>query len=98
MKRPVADPFRPVRIAVDSWRALIPADAEKRGIITEIEILEAADAAQAICQTAERFGSDVICLGSNGRGGLSSMLLGSVSSAVLTQSLRPVLIVRPPSA
>jgi len=94
--RPVAEPFQPDTIALDSWRALIPRDAEERGIITEIEILEATDAAQAICQAADRFGCDVICLGSSGRSGIAAMLLGSVSQAVLTQSHRPVLIVRPP--
>ncbi len=93
----LAEPPHPAGLMAESWRTLLPDDAEKRGITAGIEILEAADAAAAICQTAERFGSDVICLGSNGKTGLSAILLGSVSKAVLAQCPRPVLIVRPPA-
>ena len=77
-------------------RVLIPADAETRGISTEMEIIEDASAAAAICQAAERFNADVICVGAHTRPGMTAKLFGSVSLAVLQRSERPVLVVRPP--
>lgn len=101
-------------------QALIPIEAEKRGvasevasvehsepkelphvgmyygIIGEVHVIEDTDPARAICQAAERFGAEVICLGSHGRSGLSAVLMGSVAQAVMAQSHRPVLVVRPP--
>jgi nucleotide-binding universal stress UspA family protein len=74
-------------------RSLVPADARNRFRI-EPEIVENADAAEAIRQAAERFNADVICLGSHGRSGLAKTLLGSVAHAVMAGSRRPVLIVR----
>lgn len=61
-------------------------------------VIESADPALAICQAAERFDADVICLGSHGRTGLAATFMGSVAQAVLAQSPRPVLVVRPPAA
>ena len=74
-------------------RSLVPSDARNRFRI-EPEIVENADAAEAIRQSAERFNADVICLGSHGRSGLARTLLGSVTQAVMATSRRPVLIVR----
>ena len=68
------------------------------GIMGEAHVIESADPAKAICQAAERFGADVICLGSHGRSGFSAALMGSVAQSVMAQSHRPVLVVRPPSA
>lgn len=73
--------------------SLLPADAAERFDIQE-EIIESGDAAQAIAQEAERFGADAICLGSHGRTGLASTLLGSVAQGVMSQTKLPVLIVR----
>ena len=50
--------------------------------------------AMAICQAAERFGADLICMGSRGRSGLTKVLLGSVAQGVMAQSKRPVLVLR----
>lgn len=66
------------------------------GIAGEAHVIEEADPATGICQAAERFGVDVICLGSHGRTGLRAVFLGSVAQAVMAQSHRPVLIIRPP--
>jgi len=90
---------QPQQLAVGSLkqlRTLIPAEAEARGIVTELEVIQHRDAAKAIGQEAERFGADVICLGSHGRGGLSKAVLGSVAQTVMTHSPRPLLVVRPP--
>ena len=77
-------------------RALIPADAEARGITTEVEVVEDANSAAAICQAAERFNADVVCVGAHTRPGMTAKLFGSVSLGVLQRCERPVLIVRPP--
>lgn len=111
-----------LRESATRLRALIPSEAEKRGVASRIEVvehrepksipqvgmfygivgeahvIESTDPALAICQAAERFGADVICLGSHGRTGLAAAFLGSVAQAVMAQSPRPVLVVRPSTA
>jgi nucleotide-binding universal stress UspA family protein len=74
-------------------RSLAPADAAERFDIEE-EIIESADAAEAIAQEAERFRADAICIGSHGRSGLAKTFLGSVAQGVMAHSKRPVLVVR----
>lgn len=83
--------------AESALRALAPADADARSIVTEFEILERQDAAAAVCEVAERFDADVVCVGSHNRPGLRAKALGSVSLAVLRRCRRPVLVVWPPS-
>lgn len=78
-------------------RALAPHEAEARGIVTEVEVTENRETAEAICAAAERFGADVICVGSHTRPGFTAKVLGSVSLAVLQGSRRPVLVVWPPA-
>jgi nucleotide-binding universal stress UspA family protein len=78
-------------------RALAPNEAEARGIVTEVEVTESRDTAEALCTAAERFGADVICVGSHTRPGFTAKVLGSVSLAVLRGSRRPVLVVWPPA-
>ena len=75
---------------------LIPVEAEPRGIQTQLEVVEHQEPAAAICQAAERFGADLICMASHGRSGLSKTILGSVAQDVMTCSKRPLLVVRPP--
>lgn len=75
---------------------LIPVEAEARGIISHMEVVEHFEVATAICQAAERLGADLICMSSQGRSGLAKTLLGSVTQAVMARSSRPVLVVRPP--
>ena len=76
--------------------ALAPEDAEARGIVTEVTVLEADDVADAIRQAADHFGADVVCVGAHKRFGLSQIVLGSVAKVVMTRRRRPVLIVRDP--
>lgn len=74
-------------------RALVPDDAPERFDL-ELEVIEGANAAEAIAQEAERFRADAICLGSHGRTGLAKTFLGSVAQGVMAKTTRPVLIVR----
>jgi nucleotide-binding universal stress UspA family protein len=74
--------------------SLIPTDAEAQGIETQVEIVQSGKPSQAICQAAERFGADLICMASAGRSGLSKTILGSVVQDVLRCSKRPLLLVR----
>jgi len=86
-----------VAVATARLRALIPNEAQSRGIATEVHVVESRNPARAIYQTAERFGAEVICLGSHGRAGLSGALVGSVTRAVMQQTRRPVFVVRGPA-
>ena len=74
-------------------RALVPPNATER-IDIEEEIVESADAAEAIAQEAERFRADAICIGSHGRSGLAKTFLGSIAQGVMANSRRPVFVVR----
>lgn len=78
-------------------RALAPQGAEARGIVTEVEVTQSRETAQAICAAAGRFGADIICIGSHTRPGFTAKVLGSVSLAVLQTSRLPVLVVWPPA-
>jgi nucleotide-binding universal stress UspA family protein len=53
--------------------------------------------AGTILSQADAVDADAIVLGSRGRGGIGSFLLGSVSAAVVQSADRPVLIVPSPS-
>lgn len=50
--------------------------------------------AQMIAETAHALGADLIVVGSHGRGRAESIVLGSVSRALLSESRVPVTIVR----
>ncbi len=51
--------------------------------------------AEAILDAARGCGADLICMGSHGRKGLRSLLVGSEARKVLTYGRIPVLILRP---
>jgi uncharacterized hydantoinase/oxoprolinase family protein len=75
-------------------KELIPVDAASRGIQTEVEVIEQRDVAKGICQAAERFGADAICLATHGRTGLASVVAGSVATSLLARAARPLFLVR----
>lgn len=77
-------------------RELVPPEAEARGITVDARVVEGEPLAATICKLAERFDADLICLGSHGRGGLSRLVMGSVTNAVIAHTHRPVLIVKAP--
>ncbi|MBY4947892.1 universal stress protein [Cupriavidus respiraculi] len=53
-----------------------------------------ATVAEAIVAEADRWSADVIVMGTHGHRGVRRMLLGSVSELVVSQTARPVLLVR----
>ncbi|WNG41005.1 universal stress protein [Archangium violaceum] len=74
---------------------LMPRDADAHGRKVQVEVLAGQDVATAILQAAQRFDADVICVGTHGRTGLKTSLMGSVAKAVMSHADRPVLVVRP---
>lgn len=61
--------------------------------VSVVKVLAEGAPAPAILARARKDQSDLIVLGSRGRGGVASMLLGSVSHQVLQHSGVPVLVV-----
>jgi len=57
-------------------------------------LLVEAPPARAILETAQKYDADLIVMGTHGRGGLSRVMLGSVTERVLRESDRPVLTIR----
>ena len=74
-----------VRIALEAGLAAEPMAVEAEGPVWKI-----------VTETADRNNAAVIVMGSRGLTGLRSMLLGSVSSAVVHHADRPVLVVHIP--
>jgi nucleotide-binding universal stress UspA family protein len=70
--------------------------ANALGFQAEGVAIDAAPAWKGIVQVAEEHDASVIAIGSHGRSGLASVLVGSVASAVANHSRRTVLIAHPP--
>lgn len=75
-------------------RALVPAKAAEREIVTQVSVAPDNLPAEGIVHTAARLGADAICMGSHGRTGMAGALLGSVARKVIETSRCPVLLVR----
>ncbi len=67
--------------------------AALRGIDAKTELL-AGDAVDEIVAYADSIDADLIVVGSRGHGAIAGALLGSVSTGVLHEARRPVLVVR----
>jgi nucleotide-binding universal stress UspA family protein len=72
----------------------VAADAKSAGVKCETIVDQHARPYEAILQHAKKTKCDLIVMGSHGRTGLASILLGSETSKVLTHSKIPVLVVR----
>ena len=79
-------------------RALIPAVARARAVRTEVEVVRAPSAHQAIAQTAARLDVDAVCMATHGRTGLVQAALGSQAQEVLQRVRQPVVLVPPERA
>lgn len=75
--------------------ALIPNECGARCEPPLVEVLENTNVARAICEEADRFGADVVCMASHGSGA-SHGLHGSVTKGVLKRLRRPLLVVQRP--
>ena len=73
-------------------------DLRKEGFVATTALLIQGATAETILREADRLGADVILMGTRARGPLRSLLLGSVSKAVVADSTRPVLLVPPRAA
>jgi nucleotide-binding universal stress UspA family protein len=85
-----------IAAATSRLQQLIPTDASGKGTSTQVHVLTSRDAAETICQAAERLGVDLVCLGTHGRTGVAKVALGSVAARVLSSSRRPLLLARAP--
>lgn len=77
-------------------RALLPQDMATSGIACDVQALAHHDPAKAICEAAESFGADVICVGTHGHTRMATAALGSVAQNVIAHAHRPVLTIPPP--
>jgi len=68
--------------------------ARQAGVPCDTMQVENARAYEAIIAAAADRGCDLIVMGSHGRGGLSAIVLGSVTNKVLTHTKIPVLVYR----
>lgn len=75
-------------------RSVLPQGNGFRRVKSHVEVVEHEHPDVAICQAAERFNADLICMGSGGRTGIKRKLLGSVAESVMRRSKRTVLVVR----
>lgn len=65
-----------------------------QGVSFASDTIEHNSAYEAILQTAEVEGCDLIVMGSHGRHGIKALILGSVTQKVLTHATVPVLVVK----
>ncbi|RZK49320.1 MAG: universal stress protein [Pedobacter sp.] len=80
--------------ASDNSKFLMEEIANKFARGKETTFLSVIDiASHGITEQAEAWGADLIVIGSHGRGGLFSLLVGSVSESVSRKSTCPVLII-----
>lgn len=70
---------------------------EAAGVSVDTSVVESHTAWRGVVQAAESGQADLIVMGSHGRSGLEKLLLGSVTQAVLSHTLLPVLVVREPA-
>lgn len=68
--------------------------ADETGVECETKHIPNRYAADAIVETAQDIGAELIVMASHGRRGIRKMLLGSQTTEVLTSSTVPVLVVR----
>lgn len=87
--------YRHARQAIDQAVAVLQESQNTFTLSTEI--IEGSPK-HVVLDEAERWGADLIVVGSHGRRGFQRFLLGSVSQAVALHAHCSVMIVRPPRA
>ncbi|HEY4827180.1 MAG TPA: universal stress protein [Solirubrobacteraceae bacterium] len=76
----------------DHVLALVRDRLSATGVAAELRVVEGPPA-EALIETAEREGAELLVIGSRGRGGLRSAVLGSVSRELASRAPCPVVIV-----
>ena len=75
---------------------LVPRDGDAHGRKVQVEVLEGGeDVSQVLLQAAQRWDVDVICVGTHGRSGAKSPVMGAVARTLLSRADRPVMVVPP---
>ena len=67
-------------------------EARQAGVICETVQIEEDHPYEAIIETAKQRGCDLIVMASHGRSGIAAIVLGSVTTKVLTHTKIPVLV------
>jgi phosphoglycerate kinase len=91
---------REIERRLEAERVFAEANAAlaRQGLISHMQIAIEGDPADEILRVADEIGASLIAMGSHGKGGVLSLIMGSVSRKVVNQARRPVLIVRMPDA
>ncbi|MDZ4290070.1 MAG: universal stress protein [Prosthecobacter sp.] len=76
-------------------QAMTPRQLATSGITTSSEVRVHHDIGVAICEAADHYGADVICMGTKGHSRAHVALVGSTLQAVLARSHRSVFVVTP---
>lgn len=91
---PIAEYETAMNTAVKSILEEAAKFARETGVEFTAEHIPNRYPADAIIETAQKTGADLIVMASHGRRGLRKMLLGSQTTEVLTATTTPVLVVR----
>ena len=82
-------------IVADAQKRLVDFMAKQAPASVTVETrVVVGEAVWEICQVATQEHADLIVMGSHGRSGMQALLLGSVTSKLLTHSTLPVLVCR----
>jgi nucleotide-binding universal stress UspA family protein len=92
--RPVEDYERAAAANADTVLGAAAADARTRGVACDVVHVKDRFPAEGIVETAKDRGGDLIVMATQGRSGLSKLLLGSQAAKVVSMSPVPVLVCR----
>ena len=83
------------RKEADAWFGRISEDAEKSGVRASSDMVDTSiSVVGEIVDYAEKNAIDMIVMGTKGRSGFTRLLMGSVTTGVMTHASCPVLVVR----
>jgi nucleotide-binding universal stress UspA family protein len=94
----VIDPGQQAEVLLDrahGFAAAVAARARAAGVDCRPVAILSRDPARGILDAAREYACDLVVMGSHGRRGLSRLVAGSVTQAVLAYSPRPVMVFRP---
>jgi nucleotide-binding universal stress UspA family protein len=91
--RIIQSPLDTARKELEAQRKYL--EARGFSVRTRLEFIEHGDVPQAVISVAEEVEASLIVMGARGRGIISGLILGSVSSGVLRRSTHNVLIMHP---